>query len=129
MRTRKIDRVVRVLKIAVGVGAATWALAATAIEPTASVIEYYNATLSQFFITASSDEAAMLDHQGWMRTGVTWNAWASRGDDPNAVPVCRFFGTPGKGPKSYFYTADANECALLKQDPSWTFDAIAFYIE
>jgi len=121
------------LKIAAAVGSATWALGASAIEPTASVVEYYNATLKHFFITAYSDEAAMLDQgtvvKGWTRTGVTWNAWANPGDDPNAVPVCRFFGTPGRGPNSHFYTADANECALVKQNPGWTFEAIAFYIE
>src|SRR6266571_985383 len=50
MRTRKIDRVVRMLKIAAGIGGATCALGASAIEPTASVIEYYNATLNHFFI-------------------------------------------------------------------------------
>src|SRR6266571_8385842 len=60
MRTRKIDRVVRMLKIAAGIGSATWALGASAIEPTASVIEYYNAALNHFFITAYADEAAML---------------------------------------------------------------------
>ena len=132
MRTRKIDRVVRVLKIVAGVGAATCALGASAIEPTASVVEYYNATLNQFFITASPNEAAMLDQgtvSGWTRTGVTWNAWANPGDDPNAVPVCRFSATGTTGPSSRFYTADANECARMRQDPAWTFDAIAFYIE
>jgi serine protease len=46
-----------------------------------------------------------------------------------AVPVCRFFGTPGKGPNSHFYTADANECVVVKQNPGSTFEAIAFSIE
>jgi uncharacterized protein (DUF1800 family) len=107
--------------------------AAAAIEPTANVIEYYNASLNHFFITAYQDEAAMLDQglaiKGWTRTGVTWSAWANAGDSATAVPVCRFFGTPGKGPNSHFYTADANECAVVKQNPGWTFEAIAFYIE
>jgi hypothetical protein len=106
---------------------------AAAIEPTANVIEYYNAPLNHFFITAYPDEAAMLDQglvvKGWTRTGVTWSAWANAGDSATAVPVCRFFGTPGKGPNSHFYTADANECAVVKQNPGWTFEAIAFYIE
>jgi uncharacterized protein (DUF1800 family) len=106
---------------------------AAAIEPTANVIEYYNGSLNHFFITAYQDEAAMLDQglaiKGWTRTGVTWSAWANAGDSATAVPVCRFFGTPGKGPNSHFYTADANECAVVKQNPGWTFEAIAFYIE
>ena len=106
---------------------------ADATEPTAQVIEYYNATLGHYFMTGFPAEAAMLDAgiivPGWVRTGVTWNAWASATDSPTAVPVCRFFGTPGVGPNSHFYTADPTECALVKQNPGWTFEAIAFYIE
>ena len=60
---------------------------------------------------------------------MTWSAWANPADSTTAVPVCRFFGTPGEGPNSHFYTADAAECALVKQNPLWTFEAIAFYIE
>jgi uncharacterized protein (DUF1800 family) len=109
------------------------AQAVAAVEPTANVIEYYNASLNHFFITAYADEAAMLDQgiaiQGWTRTGVTWSAWAHAGDSATAVPVCRFFGTPGIGPNSHFYTADANECAVVRQNPGWTFEAIAFYID
>jgi uncharacterized protein (DUF1800 family) len=112
---------------------ALFAQGAAAIEPTANVIEYYSASLNHFFITANPDEAAMLDQglviKGWTRTGVTWSAWANAGDSATAAPVCRFFGTPGKGPNSHFYTADANECAVVKQNPGWTFEAIAFYIE
>src|SRR6202022_3678010 len=82
-----------------------FAQGAAAIEPTANVIEYYNAPLNHFFITAYQDEAAMLDQGLAIRGG------------------------PGKGPNSHFYTADANECAVVKQNPGWTFEAIAFYIE
>ena len=106
---------------------------AFAAEPTAQVIEFYNASLGHYFITAFPDEAAMLDQgivvPGWVRTGVTFEAWQSEGDSPTAVPVCRFFGTPNVGPNSHFYTADPVECALVKQNPNWTFEAIAFYIE
>jgi uncharacterized protein (DUF1800 family) len=108
------------------------ALAAGA-EPTAQAVEFYNARLNHYFVTAFPDEAAMLDAgsvvPGWTRTGVTFTAWKSAGDSPTAVPVCRFFGTPGVGPDSHFYTADPAECALVKQNPDWTFEAIAFYIE
>jgi uncharacterized protein (DUF1800 family) len=106
---------------------------ASAIEPTAGVVEFYNASLNHYFITADAGEQAILDQgvafPGWARTGVTWSAWASAGDSPTAAPVCRFFGTPGKGPNSHFYTVDANECAMVKQDPNWIFEAIAFYID
>jgi uncharacterized protein (DUF1800 family) len=106
---------------------------AAAAEPSALAVEFYNARLNHYFITAFPDEAAMLDAgvvvPGWVRTGVTFSAWKSAGDSPTAVPVCRFFGTPGVGPDSHFYTADAAECALVKQNPDWSFEAIAFYIE
>ena len=106
--------------------------AASAGEPTASSIEYYNASLNHYFMTAYPEEAAMLDAgvlvPGWKRTGVEFAAYAAAGDNINAVPVCRFFGTPGIGPNSHFYTANADECALVKQNPKWTFEAVAFFI-
>ena len=109
-----------------------WATAGNAIEPTATVIEYYNASLNHYFMTAYANEIAILDAgtiPGWTRTGVTWSAWANAGDDPAALPVCRFVGTANVGPVSHFYTADASECALVKANPYWTFEAIAFYVE
>ena len=117
------------------VGAATMALApyAAAVEPTAQVVEFYNASLNHYFVTAFPEEAAMLDAgtvvKGWARTGVTFNAWRETGEDPSAAAVCRFFGTPSVGPNSHFYTADATECALVKDNPNWTYEAIAFYIQ
>jgi uncharacterized protein (DUF1800 family) len=42
--------------------------------------------------------------------------------------VCRFYGTPGKGPNSHFYTASAAECAQVKNDPGWTYEGIAFFV-
>src|ERR1700694_2080381 len=133
MRIRKSARYLRAVNVVAVLGGAAFAVSASAIEPTATVVEFYSAALNHYFITAYPDEAAMLDAgilvPGWSRTGVTWSAWANAGDDPNAVAVCRFFGTPGKGPNSHFYTADAAECAAVKQNPGWTFEAIAFYIE
>jgi len=118
---------------AIGCASLFFSACAAASEPTAQAVEFYNARLNHYFITAFADEAAMLDAgvvvPGWVRTGVTFSAWKSGGDSSTAVPVCRFFGTPGVGPDSHFYTADANECALVKQNPDWTFEAIAFYIE
>ena len=106
--------------------------AASAGEPTATAIEYYNASLNHYFMTASPVETAILDANidipGWQRTGIEFGAYASADDNTDALPVCRFFGTPGIGPNSHFYTADANECALTKQNPDWIFETVAFYI-
>jgi len=105
---------------------------ARAAEPTANAIEYYNASLNHYFMTANPVETAILDANvmfpGWQRTGVEFAAYVSAADNIAALPVCRFFGTPGVGPNSHFYTADANECALTKQNPDWIFEAIAFWI-
>ena len=43
--------------------------------------------------------------------------------------VCRFFGTPGLGVNSHFYTAFAFECAAVKNLTGWSFEANAFYID
>ncbi len=119
--------------IVVGWAALSLVTHALATEPTAQVVEFYNASLGHYFITAFPEEAAMLDQgtlvPGWARTGVAWSAWKFAGESPTAVPVCRFFGTPNVGPNSHFYTADPNECATVKLNPHWTFEAIAFYIE
>jgi serine protease len=56
-----------------------------------------------------------------------FNAWrADEASVPAAHPVCRFFGTPGVGPNSHFYTADADECAAVRANPDWQYEGIAF---
>ena len=106
---------------------------AVAVEPTAHVVEFYNAAIGHYFVTAFPEEIAALDEgrpvAGWTRTGVTWNAWRTAGESADSVPVCRFFGTPGVGPNSHFYTANAAECATVKQNPDWTFEAVSFFID
>jgi Repeat of unknown function (DUF5648) len=119
------------IKVVIALAAMLSASGASALEPTATVIEFYNASLNHYFITAFPEEAAMLDQgvivPGWTRTGVSWQAFANASDDPSAAPVCRFYGSP-IGPNSHFYTADAAECASVKQDAAWRYEAIAFYI-
>jgi uncharacterized protein (DUF1800 family) len=105
---------------------------ATADEPTATVVEFHNAALAHYFVTASAAEAAMLDAvgvPGWIRTGVTFRAWDAEGQRGGTRPVCRFFGTPGAGPNSHFYTADAAECEAVKRNPDWIYEGIAFHVE
>nr|MBP8295529.1 hypothetical protein [Burkholderiales bacterium] len=63
---------------------------------------------------------------GWVRTEIDFNAW----QDGSAAggPVCRFYGTPGTGPNSHFFTADGGECAFVKQDPGWTFEGLTMRV-
>ena len=64
------------------------------------VIEYYNASLNHYFVTAEPAEVAMLDAgvvvPGWIRTGFNFKAWPAGSD--RGIFACRFYGTPGRGP-------------------------------
>ncbi len=94
----------------------------------ADVIEYHNAGLDHYFITAFPEEAAMLDEgvqvPGWKRTGFTFRAYKT-GTGPGN-DACRFFGTPGRGPNSHFYTINTAECEKVRSNPDWTYEALAF---
>jgi len=91
-------------------------------------VEYYNPSLDHYFMTAEPAEAAMLDAgivvPGWTRTGFEFKVRPA--GDPRGLIACRFFGTPGIGPNSHFFTIDADECALVKANPFWTYEGIAF---
>jgi dienelactone hydrolase len=90
----------------------------------ADVVEFYNAALDHYFMTAIPGEIAILDAgkpiAGWTRTGRVFKAWPAGGT--LGQPVCRYFGTPGIGPATHFYSAYANECAILAGDPQWIFE-------
>jgi len=109
--------------------------AGLALTAHASVVEYYNPDLNNFFITADPVEQTFVDTGAvgrWQRTG---NEFATGG--PNQV--CRFGGNSNinpatgtfYGPNSHFYTADPNECAGLKAlfsptAKSWKFESNDF---
>ena len=101
-------------------------LTADASAPLA--IEYYNAALQHYFLTAESLEAAALDGGAfggaWKRTGYAFAVSTSTGSD--SFDVCRFFGKPGEGPDSHFYTGYEAECATLKANPLWIFESVGF---
>ncbi len=108
------------------------AMAAHGAEPSGRAVEYYNSILRHYFVTAYPQEMAIVETggagPGWSRTGGTFGVYLGAGDAPGIVPVCRFYGTPGSGPNSHFYTADAGECAYVKTTPGWTYEGIAFHI-
>lgn len=91
-------------------------------------VEFHNNALDHYFITAEPAEAAMLDAgivvPGWQRTHFDFKVRPA--GDPRGLAACRFFGTPGIGPNSHFYTIDATECAKVKVDPHWTYESLAF---
>ena len=91
-------------------------------------VEYYNSALDHYFITAFPEEIALLDAgvdvPGWKRTGYSFKTWKSGTGPGNEA--CRFFGTPGRGPNSHFYSISALECDKVATNPDWTFEAFAF---
>ncbi|MEP7183210.1 MAG: peptidoglycan DD-metalloendopeptidase family protein [Betaproteobacteria bacterium] len=97
--------------------------------PRVTAVEYYAPSLDHYFITAFPEEQAALDRgvpvAGWQRTGVAFPAYAGPGAR-SLPPACRFFGTPGLGVNSHFYTVIPAECSVVKLNPGWTFEANAF---
>ena len=89
-------------------------------------VEFYNANLDHYFVTASKSEIAALEG------GAFGGAWTPTGQTMKvggAVAVCRFYGMPPKGPDSHFFTANAAECAKVMGDyQAWTFENHAFAI-
>lgn len=96
-----------------------------------TVVEFYNTTLDNYFITADSNEATQIDSgsagPGWSRTG---NTFKSGGN----ASVCRFYGSMAPGPNSHFYTVSPAECANLKAQQEsapatqkrWNFESMDF---
>jgi hypothetical protein len=87
-----------------------------------AAIEYYNATLDHYFISANPLEVKAIDggvFKGWERTGQMFYVYGSRTTAPsNYMPVCRFYIPPGKG-DSHFFSASATECdAVNRQSQS-----------
>ena len=70
-------------------------------------VEFYNAALDHYFMTASPDDAAVLDTgrlAGWRRTGGQFNVWTS--GDPQSSPVCRYY-IPPRPCDSHLFSASA----------------------
>ena len=101
-----------------------------ALKPYFLVTEFYNRDVRRYFRTAGTSEAGFVRSGAagrWEDTGDYF--WAWRDGTSGALPVCRFYGTPGSGPESHFYTASARECEQVKQLLGWTYEGIAFYMK
>jgi hypothetical protein len=85
------------------------------VDPSSTVVEFYQEKLDHYFMAASPDEVDLLDaggQGGWKRTGQSFHAWLRAADAPAGTqPVCRFYAA---GPNSHFYTIDPAECAGLR---------------
>ena len=92
---------------------------------TVDIVEFYNASLDHYFITANPLELVDLDtgvHPGWARTGFLFHGFSVPAE--GFVPVCRFYIPPQHG-DSHFFSADAaGECPSvsnkIQYDPNYS---------
>ena len=111
-----------------GAFAAAPALAVTAVE-------FYNAGLDHYFISALQPDIDALDTGrlvGWARTGLSFKVYPSQAvGGPGANPVCRIIIPPALG-DSHFFSASPQECAdtltkfpaMMLESPSVFFIAL-----
>ncbi|MEO5701884.1 MAG: M36 family metallopeptidase [Casimicrobiaceae bacterium] len=93
---------------------------------TLAAVEYYHAGFDHYFVTYVADEIAKLDDgtfAGWVRTGDSLDVYPQLAA---AAGVCRFFSTAFAPKSSHFYTANPSECANVRQNPDWQFEAVVF---
>ena len=108
-------RPIRTVAFAAGVFAASTVPAGAAIV---GAVEYYDAALDHYFVTAFPLEIAALDggqFPGWVRTGLGFNVFATGSGVTGSTPVCRFYGLPSAGLDSHFYSASPLECQQVQQ--------------
>lgn len=90
------------------------------IAGSTAAIEYYNAALDHYFISANPIEVQVVDSgvfKGWERTGQMFYVHGSRIAAPSDhVPVCRFYIPPDSD--SHFFSASPAECDALNQQPN-----------
>lgn len=102
-----------------------------------TVIEFYNASLDHYFYGVDPGEIAALDDgtlRGWSRTGesfdVIWQPGCMSVDPaaPSALGVVyRFYGIPGRGPDSHFFTRDRSECYAVDRSDAWLLEGVPFW--
>jgi serine protease len=105
-------------------------LGVDALKPYWLGYNFYNPDLNHYFMVGTGEEV------DFVLSGVPGRWWdmedyflAWRDGSQGALPVCRFYGTPGVGPNSHFYTVDPGECEMIKNAQGWTYEGIAFYMK
>jgi len=91
-------------------------------------VEYYNAELDHYFMTADAMEMGKLDSgqtRGWARTGFAFSTFASAPMNITLGQVCRFYGRPEAGLDSHFYSGANDECAavITRFSSSWQLES------
>lgn len=88
---------------------------------TTLAVEFYNAAIDRYVVTATDDEIARLDEgvlPGWVRTGETFPVYVPYQSDRRGWNVFRFYGLPQAGLDSHFLTARSEEAIALQEPPS-----------
>jgi len=97
----------------------------------AEVVEYLHSGFGHYFVTSLASEIGPLDSgaiAGWQRTGRTFRVWSQPQAAPATVSVCRFFSARFAPKSSHFYSASAQECALLRNGADWQFEGDVFHV-
>jgi len=80
-------------------------------------VEYFNAGLGHYFMTADAAEIDVMDSGrmfGWQRTGMSFNVVDAAADTSGmAAAVCRYYGSPAFGLDTHFYSGSADQCAAV----------------
>ena len=101
---------------------------ASGASTSASVVEFYNASLDHYFITHVADEIAKLDSgqfRGWTRTGQSFRVYPTT--QANTSAVCRIYIPPGKG-DGHFFGRDKNECdGTMIKNPMFVLESSEFF--
>lgn len=101
--------------------------AAPPADSVATFVEFHHAGLDHYFYTGDAGEIAAIDAGKvgpWMRTGQSFRAVTRPGCIPSTTDtiVYRFYGRPGGGPNSHFFTRDRSECGTVERSGQWDFE-------
>jgi hypothetical protein len=97
------------------------------------VIEFYHEGLDHYFYSSDPNEIGGLDSgsgaKGWVRTGQKIRVLLAPGCPPGAHEqnAYRFYGRPGIGPDTHFFTVDRQECRLLDKNALWQYESAPFW--
>lgn len=87
---------------------------AVEVKSLVTVTEFYQPDLDHYFMTARSEDVALLDSGTfgrWDRTSQRFRAWSTPDAAAGVRPVCRFWAAKNG---AHYFTIDAAECEQIK---------------
>ena len=103
------------------------------VDQAMQFVEFYHGNLDHYFYSGDASEIAAIDAgtvgAGWARTGKFFRAATMPNCDASEwrSPVYRFFGVPGVGPNSHFFTRNRAECSIVNKSAKWSFEGVPFW--